>query len=245
MKKFALVAVLVARAVSCGAGVYAGDDSARPCPAISGETPVVMVVGGVEQAPDFIDLACQTLKTLGDEHRQLTAAVKRLNDDATNVDVKLQKLYADAGSITADLALLHAGVSKNCYPFCVGDRRIANRGAAERLTSTLLARVKAIQGSIVLLEAQLSAGHHETAQMVGGIDTLESRMTLVPFQTSRIAAKNLPQQSTAMLVTLEAMLPTATPEIQELQVRVAEFLAMPEPETATAEQLSPSPSVVK
>jgi phage shock protein A len=244
MKKFALIAVLLAQSAACGGVAFAGDDQIGHCPAPIAARPVA-VVSNVEKAPDFIDLASQTLKTMGDEHRQLTAAVKRLNDDAANVDGKLHKLYADAQGIAASLRALHAGVSTNCYPFCVDGTSVANRCVAERLTSTLLARSRAIHSSIHVLEKQLSAGHHETARMVGSIDTLESRMALVPYQTSRIAAQTLPQASGPMLETLQAMLPQESPEIQELRIRVAEFLAAPLPESQTAEGTSESTSAVQ
>ncbi len=174
MKKFALIAALLARTAACGGVAFADDDQIGHCPTTIAARPVA-VVSNAEKAPDFIDLASQTLKTMGDEHRQLTAAVKRLNDNAADVDGKLLKLYADAQGIAASLRPLHVGVSRNCYPLCVDGTSVANRCVAERLTSTLLARSRAIQGSIQVLEKQLSAGHLETSHLVGCIDTLESQ----------------------------------------------------------------------
>jgi hypothetical protein len=244
MKKILLMAALLTFSTDFAGVVRAADDAVKPCP-VNSSPPPTAVMAGVEKAPDFIDLACETLKTLGTEHLQLTAAVKRLNDDAAGVDGKLQQLHCELGSLTASLRCLHAGVARGCYPFCVNGASVANRCVAERLTGTMLARSKAIQGAIQLLESQLTAGQHETARMTGELDTLEARIALVPYQTSRIAARSLPQESDAMLVTLQAMLPAESPEIQELRIRVAEFLASPASETQTAEQPATPAGTVK
>lgn len=245
MKALIVFASVVAgSAVGLNSG-YAGENGATPCQAGGAGIAVAGFVA-FETTVDPIEHATQLLEVLGKERRDRVAAHDRLRKDGASVEQKLQSLHAELARIGSELQILHCGISRGCYPFCVGGIQVCNRASGVRMTSTLMARSAATQAAIGLLESNLAAGQHETDQIIAAIDSLEAKIVLVPYQTTRIVAQQLPNESGAMLETLNALVPKETPEIAAHRVRVAAFLASPLPgESQTAEIFQAQETAVK
>ena len=245
MKSVLMFAGVVAVCAGGFSGAYAGEDGTAPCPA-SGEGGVAASFTAVETAVDPIEHATRLLEVLAKERQDRVAARDRLSKDGASVEEKLQNLHTELTRIGGELQQLHCGVSRGCYPFCVGSTKVCSKGTAVRMTSTLMARSVAIEAAIGLLERNLSAGQNETDQIIAAIDLLEAKIVLVPYQTTRIVVQQLPNESGPMLETLNAMTPKETPEIAAHRVRVAAFLASPLPEDSrTAEVPAGEDATVK
>ena len=228
MKSVLMFAGVVAVCAGGFSGAYAGEDGATPCPASGGGGGTASFTA-IETAADPIEHATKLLEVLGKERQERVAARDRLGKDGASVEEKLQNLHAEQARIGGELQILHCGISRGCYPFCVGGTKICSRGIAVRMTSTLMARSVAIEAAIGLLESNLEAGQHETDQIIAAIDGLEAQIALVPYQATRIIVQQLPNESGQMLETLNAMVPKETPEIAAHRIRVAAFLAGPLP----------------